>query len=119
MIMFNFKRLVRKYSNKPVYYLQEEEGYHDPTQGGKWINGAVTPIKLDSAAIVPLSNNDLQFSEGGTYVDSDRKLYCYKSMVKGNKIKHDGNRYSILEDKDYADFDDGLYIYIVRRGDRD
>ena len=116
--MYNFKRLISKYSKLHVYYLEEAEGYHDPTQGGKWIPGVITEVEIEGA-IIPLSNEDLRFDEGGTYMQSDRKLYCYKEMVKGTKIKHDSKNYTILEGKTYKDFDIGLYIYVVRRGDKD
>lgn len=118
-MIHNFKRLISKYSILPVYYLKEEPGFHDPTQGGKWIPGKITEVKLEEGAVAPLSNNDLKYDSGGTYVQSDRKLYCYKEMIKGTKIKHDGKDYTILENKTYKDFDIGLYIYVVRRGDKD
>lgn len=116
--MYNFKRLIKKYSKTPVYLLEETEGYHDPYQGGKWIPGEIIETELEGA-VVPLSNEDLRFDEGGTYTAADRKLYCYKEIAKGEKVKYKDKPYTILESKDYSDFDEGLYIYIIRRGDRD
>ena len=115
--MFNFKRLIDKFGKYPVYLLEESEGYHNPKQGGKWVPGEIEEIKLEDAAVVPLSNEDLRFDEGGTYTVADRKLYCYKEMTKGNKIKHKESLYTILESKDYTDFDEGLYIYIIKKGE--
>lgn len=114
--MFNFKRLISKFGKYPVYLLEESEGYRDPYQGGKWVPGEIEEIEIEGA-VIPLSNDDLRFDEGGTYTVTDRKLYCYKKMTKGNQIKHKENLYTILESKDYADFDEGLYIYIVRKGE--
>ncbi len=116
--MYSFSRLIKKYSKLPVYYLEEQPGFHDPTKGGAWIPGKTIEVEF-KGAVVPLTNQDLRFDEGGTYMQSDRKLYCYKEMIKGTKIKHDNKDYTILEDKTYKDFDIGLYIYVVRRGDKD
>lgn len=120
--MFDFKRLIKMYSKSPIYFLREEEGYHDPKQGGKWIEGTPEEVLIEGA-IVPLSNEDLRYDEGGTYTTADRKIYCYTKMEKGQKIKNKEKTYTVLSDKPYEDFDtgepDGLYIYIIRRGDRD
>lgn len=122
--MFNFKRLIKKYSKSPVFIVEEKEGYRDPDQGGIWIPGTTKEIEIKGvAAVVPLSNEDLKFDEGGTYSIEDRKLYCYKEIAKGTKIKHKNRVYTVLERKPYDDFDegdledDGLYIYFIKRGD--
>ena len=111
--MFNFKRLIKKYSKFPVFILEEKEGYRDPDQGGIWIPGTTKEIEIKGvAAVVPIS-----------YSIEDRKLYCYKEIAKGTKIKHKNKVYTVLERKPYNDFDegaledDGLYIYFIKRGD--
>ena len=114
--MFNFKRLIRKYSKYPTFILKETGGYRDPDQGGTWISGKAEEVELEGA-VVPLSNDDLNFDEGGTYSREDRKLYCYKEIDKGTKIKHKDKVYTVLEKRDYSDFDEELYIYFIKRGD--
>lgn len=119
--MFNFKRLIKKYSKYPVYLFREGEGYHDPYQGGKWVPGKAEEIEIEGA-VVPLSNNDLRFDEGGTYTVEDRKLYCYTKIDKGEQVKHKDTLYTVLEGKAYDDFDtddEGLFIYVLRRGGND
>jgi len=116
--VFNFKRLIQKYSKYPVYILRETEGDNDWKQGGIWVPGKIEEIEIEGA-VVPLSNEDLKFDEGGTYNFEDRKLYCYKEISKGEKIKHKDKIYMVLERKDYTDFDDGLFIYILKRGEAD
>lgn len=116
--MFNFKRLIKKYSKHPVYLLREGEGHHDYGQGGLWVPGETEEVEIEGA-VVPLSNEDLKFDEGGTYNQEDRKLYCYQEISKGEKIKHKDKIYTVLERKDYTDFDDGLYIYFIKRGETD
>lgn len=122
--MFNFKRLVKKYSKYPAYLLKETQGYNDYSKGGVWVHGEIEEIEIEGA-VVPLSNEDLKFDEGGTYDFEDRKLYCYKEISKGEKIKHKDKIYRVLERKPYGDFDegdledDGLFIYFIKRGEVD
>ena len=110
--------MIKKYSKHPVYILRETEGYHDYSKGGIWVPGGIEEIEIEGA-VVPLSNEDLKFDEGGTYNFEDRKLYCYKEISKGEKIKHKDKTYTILERKNYSDFDDGLFIYFIKRGEVD
>lgn len=118
--MFNFRRLIKRYSKSPVFILEEKEGYRDPNQGGTWVPGIVEEKEIkEFAAVVPLSSEDLNFDEGGTYSTKDRKLYCYQDIKTGTKIKHKDNTYTVLTKKDYSDFDDGLYIYFIKRGGTD
>ena len=112
--MFNFKRLINKYSKEPVYLLRETEGYHDYSKGGIWVPEEIEEIEIEGA-VVPLTNEDLRFDEGGTYSFEDRKLYCYKEISKGEKIKHKEKIYTVIEKKDYSDFAEGLSIYFLKR----
>ena len=112
--MFDFKRLIKKYSKEPAYILRETAGYYDWEQGGMWVPGGEKEIEIEGA-VVPLSNEDLQFDEGGTYTIEDRKLYCYEEIDKGEKIKHKGKIYTVMEKKDYSDFTEGLRIYFLKK----
>ena len=107
--------MVKKYSKEPVYILRETEGYHDYSKGGIWVPGVIEEVEIEGA-VVPLTNEDLRFDEGGTYNFEDRKLYCYEEMDKGEKVKHKDKVYTVLERKDYSDFDEGLFIYFIKRG---
>lgn len=113
--MYNFKRLIKKYSKFPPFILRESPGYNDYTQGGIWVPGIVEEIQIEGA-VVPLTNEDLKYDEGGTYNLEDRKLYCYKEIAKGEKIKHKDKVYTVLEERDYEDFDVDLKIYVIKRG---
>ena len=112
--IYNFKSLVKKYSKKPCYKLQQTEGYYDYANGGIWVDGAITEVEFEGA-VVPLTGQDLQYEENGTYSSDDRKLYCYEEFNIGQKIKHNNVNYTIQKIKDYADFDDNLRIYYMRR----
>lgn len=118
-VMYSFKRLIKKYSKYPVYLLEESEGYYDIDKGNLWIPGQIEEILIESGAVVPLSNDDLEYGEGGTYTAEDKKLYCYQEIKKGAKVKHKNKDYTVMESRNYVDFDVGLYIYFIKRGDRD
>ncbi|KGF35862.1 hypothetical protein HMPREF2134_03240 [Peptoniphilus lacrimalis DNF00528] len=122
--MFDFKNLVANYSKGTTKALIKSEGYYDQEKGGIYVPGEEINLILIPAAIVPLSNDDLKFDEGGNYSYDNRKLYCYKQLEKGTLIENIQSygvtkTYKILGEKDYSDYDDGLYIYIVERADRD
>lgn len=124
MSIHNFKRLIKKYTTGTTIAVKETEGYYDMENGGVWVDGEKESIVLDPVAIVPLSKDDLKFDGGGTYSDDNRKLYCYEKLEKGTIIintqyNNVTKTYKILSDKDYSDFDTGLYIYILERGGRD
>ena len=120
--MYNFKRLITKYSKGIVTIIEETEGYYDIEQGGKWIPGETIETIISPAAIVPLNKDDLRFDDGGTYNNDDRKVYCYKEMKKGTIVKHEHSKgsvkeYKVLQDANYGDFDtngDGLFIYYLK-----
>lgn len=123
-MIHNFKRLIKKYSTGRVLAKVNSEGYYDMEQGGKWIEKKIEDKIVSPAAIVPLSNDDLKFDGGGTYSHDNRKLYCYERLPKGTfieNVQEDGTvkLYKILAEKDYSDFDTGLHIYFLERGERD
>lgn len=124
MSLFNFKRLISKYTKGNTIAVVETEGHYVMSDGGKWIDGVKSEILLNPAAIVPMNKDDLKFDNGGTYSYDNRKLYCYQVLEKGtiiNNIQSKGivKSYRILSEKDYSDFDDDLHIYILERADRD
>ena len=122
MSLFNFKVLVRKYkTGRVLAQIREPDRYDE--DNGLAIKGEHKVVQLSNFAIVPLSNNELANDEGGMYSRDDRKLYCYLSMEKGTdicNIQNNGHKkfYKIMEVRDYSDFDDGLFIYVLKRSDR-
>lgn len=124
MSLFNFKSLINSYSKDTVKAIYTTEGHYDTDNGGKWVDGEKIEEILNSAAIVPLSQDDLKFDVGGTFNSDGRKLYCYKKLIKGaliESVQRDGTKrtYKIMQEKDYSSFDTGLHIYLMLRGDRD
>lgn len=116
--MYNFKRLISKYSKEPVYKLEQGEGYNDWNNGGVWVEGEIEETLIPNGAVLPLSKDELEYDEGGTYNQEDRKMYCYEEVEKGTKIKHKNKTYTIQESLSYGDFDIDLNIYFIKRGGR-
>lgn len=122
--LFDFKNLVGRYAQGKTQAIVEKEGYYDMANGGQYVEGKTETIELTPAAVVPLSDGDLKFSEAGTYSDDSMKMYCYQYLEKSTRIKYvknDGRIYyfTILSNRDYSDYDKGLQIYYMRRADRD
>jgi len=113
MPFFCFRRLIQKYSKKPVYYILES-GSYDYSQGGTWKVNAKLETQF-KGAIVPFTNQQLSYDENGTYSEEDVKLYTYNDFDKGQKIKHKDLLYTIQEKRNYVDFDEDLNIYFCRR----
>ena len=122
--LYNFKRLISKYTQGKTQAIIEQEGHYDMENGGQYVEGKTEMIELIPAAVVPLSDDDLKFDEAGTYNDDSMKMYCYKYLEKSTKIKYEKNDgriyyFTILSKRDYSDYDKDLQIYYMRRADRD
>lgn len=122
MGLFDFKALVKRYKTGRVIAQIREADSFDP-KNGLPIEGKAFVIQLNNFAIVPLSNADLANDDGGFYSRDDRKLYTYQYLPKGTHLcnwQKNGSKkfYTVMEVKDYSDFDEGLFIYTLKRSDR-
>lgn len=88
-------------------------GAYSPTTG-LWVDG--TPIEVSfKGAILPLSQDDLQYNDGGTYTRNDRKVYTYDTLKKGQKIKDNNDvEYTVDSDSDY-DYISSFKRYYIKR----
>ncbi len=83
------------------------------TQTGKYEE--VQPSTVDQQGIIlPLSTDDLKFSEGGTFSVHDRKIYTDLPLKIGSEIKYEEDSYTIRAEKDYSKQAD-VYIYFAKR----
>ena len=114
MSLYNFKRLVKKYSKVAVYKIIKTEGYFDYTQGGIWVEGVETEQEFEGA-VLQLTSKDLQYEENGVYSSEDRKLYCYEQFANNDKIKFKDNIYTVSKQIDRSDFDTDLRVYFIVR----
>lgn len=110
--MYNFKRLIEKYTivkpKKVVVtgsYNQNAGGVWQETQTTMEIDGAITPI-----------NEALLDSESATYMTTDKMLYCHEDLNVNDKVQHKGINYTIFQTKDFSDYDPSLRIYVLRVG---
>lgn len=118
MSLFDFSGLFATYSI-PFTRVPQSGGYRDYTKGGQWVEGApAVPIEM-TGIVVPLSNEDFRFDNGGTYVRSDQKIYVRtpQTLLKNDSVIVQGIKYRVMDKKEYqpeyADFN----IYIIRRTD--
>lgn len=114
MSSYNFKRLIKKYSKFPVTIHRYTDGFFNQEKGGVWEKGNETILTVEGA-VVPLSAEEIDYDEGGTYTSEDKKVYTYQVLQHGEKAVHKDVEYTVHQGKDYTDFDDGLRIYYMRK----
>ncbi|WP_117017528.1 hypothetical protein [Aeribacillus pallidus] len=105
---FEFADLIEEFG-KPFTYYEETEGYWHK---GEYIEGSTTPVQL-YGVFLPLSEDDLQYSEAGTYSAKDKKLYTTVPLKLNAKIEYKSDFYTVQGFKDYSDHSD-THIYIAR-----
>src|SRR5690625_3749353 len=94
-----------------VHHVTEDEGRYE---GGEWIPGEPTEIPFQ-AAVVPFNDDALQFGEAGTYTAHDRKIFTYRKLADGEKVKVDGVSYTVTEERYFSFNGQGLKIDVGRR----
>ena len=114
-MVFNFRRFLRRYE-QPITILDKEEGsWCEET--GQWDPGEETEIETQ-AAVVPLTDDELQSEEGGRYTADDRKMYYHGHLEKGAEVKISDDDYLVDRSKDYSQHASGLFFYmLVRKGE--
>lgn len=108
--LYNFKRLIKKYSVKFEMITQTDGAYIN----GHYQEGKET-VKTITGALVPLSENKLTKS-GGTYTAKDKQLYLttpITSPLKNTKIRYKGQEYSLQQETDHSDYADA-YVYMAK-----
>jgi len=115
--MFDFRRLVRKYS-KPMPLEEEIGGQYDYQHGGKW--KPTTQTREVIAAAFNLSGRDarsysIQYGEGGSYTTEDIKIYIHEPLIIGSVITWKDNKFTISSQVDHEDHANGLMLYVARR----
>ncbi|MFP7414359.1 MULTISPECIES: hypothetical protein [Priestia] len=107
----SFKRMVEKNGVPFVAIVEGTEGYYD--DAGDWVSPSVPTPENRFGVILPLSEDDLKYTIGGTYTTQDRKLYTLEPLKKGQKIQYKGVEYTVQTFKDYTDYTD-VFIYVAR-----
>lgn len=118
MSLFDFSSLFATYS-VPFTRVPQSGGYRDYTKGGQWVDGAPADPEEMTGIVVPLSNQDLRFDAGGTYMRGDQKIYVNHAhtLNKNDYVIIRGEKYRVMDkmpyQPEYVDFN----IYIIRRTD--
>lgn len=110
MKLYNFTRLIKKYSCDFSVITSTEGKY----KGGLWIPGETVTTCL-RGAIVSLPEKKL-YQPGGNYTTNDRQLYMFERIpqaLKDGKVLYKGAYYSIEEETEYSEFCDA-FIYLLR-----
>ncbi len=112
--MFDFGGMLKKYE-QPATTTVKTEGYFDD-ETGKWVPGELEIIET-SAAILPLTDEEMMQGEGGSYTRDDRKMYYHGELPHGQEVKVGDKVYTVDAIKDYSYHALGLRVYIlVRKG---
>lgn len=79
---------------------------------GEWINPSSIPVAA-FGVIVPFSNDELRYTEAGTYSTKDRKLSTLEPLELGQEIAYKGILYTVEQYKDLEEFTD-VFMYVAR-----
>ena len=109
MKLYNFTRLIRKYS--VTFCLHRTQGGY---VAGKWEEGGEA-VKEMCGAIVPISDRKI-YDSGGTYTTQDRELYLTKPLhgdLSEYQVIYKGNTYTVEEQRDFEDYAD-VAVYTLK-----
>lgn len=105
--LYDFTRLIKKYSNKFEVISSEDGKYVD----GKYQAGLSTVEEM-SGAIIPMTERKI-YQSGGALKSTDIQLYTIKPLPKDCKVRYKNNTYSVEEETNHEDYADA-YVYVLR-----
>lgn len=111
MQLYNFRRLIRKYSREFTQIALTDGYYND---AGDWVEGEQIETKI-SGAVISFKESKIYRSEG-TLTTKDRRLFTLEPIpdaLHGAKAVFEGNIYSIEDCTENAMFT-GVYAYTLR-----
>lgn len=112
-MIFDFEDLLSEFEQEELTAKVSIGGYYDYENGGVWVPGAETSTSF-TGVVLPLTNEDLQYYEAGTFTTEDRKIYTTTQLTIGQKVQRNGLEYEVKEEKDYSPHIGG-YIYFAKR----
>ena len=102
----------KAYVKKNLIALDRVSGNYN-TKGNYVLNPATE--KTFKGAILPISDYDLKFSDGGTYTIDDSKLYTVEDFNNGHHFKDGDKFYKIVTTKKYSE---GFNRYFIKAVDK-
>lgn len=101
MQLYNFTRLINKYSVPFSLHRTQKGGY----VSGKFEPGEETVEEM-RGAIVPVSQRKI-YDSGGTYTAQDRELYILKPLeapLSEYRVVYKGNVYAVENGRNFEDY---------------
>lgn len=108
-MIYNFERLISKYSVQDAFLTAKTEGYWD--DDGMWQEGSDESIPLQ-CAIIPMATKDV-YASGGRYTTADRQLYTQQQLKTKQTIEYKKITYTVMEETDYTAYGD-FFVYVIR-----
>lgn len=107
MSIYNFARLIRKYSGDVTFIIGTTEGGWD--ENGEFVGGEpITEVR--QCAVIPFDVKTIA-QLGGFVTQSDRQVYSLIPFKHGDKFEHQGMKYKIDTSTDLTPFGD-FYRYV-------
>lgn len=110
MKLYNFKRLIEKYSVTFTLKQMQKGGFVD----GKWEQGEAQATQM-RGAIVPIRDRKI-YGSGGTYTEQDRELYLFKPLegaLSDFRVTYKGNTYGVEDGRNFEDYAD-VMVYTLK-----
>lgn len=110
-ILFNFSRLINKYSSE-FKAITLANGYYNDS--GDWVKGDETETTV-MGAIISFTEDKI-YRSSGTLTSNDRRLFTLEPIneaLKGSKVIFDGKVYSIEQSRENAKFT-GVWAYTLK-----
>lgn len=117
-MLFKGINMVEEDYKKQLILITHTKGYYD-RQTGKYVEGKETKVEF-KGALLPLSEKDLKFLEGGNYSSVDIKLYTDRS-IKNNSYIIDATtnkKYKVYAGRDYNIIDSNFFRYFLKGADK-
>ncbi|MEK5148769.1 hypothetical protein MKX53_17450 [Psychrobacillus sp. FSL K6-4615] len=106
--MYNFSRLINKYSRATILHGEATEG---TWVNGKWVDGVPSQETI-SLAVIPFDIKTIA-QLGGTVTAADAQIYSLNALKHGDKIEQDGAKYTVDTSANFKPFGD-FYRYIAK-----
>lgn len=110
-ILYNFNRLIKKYSSefKTITLIN---GYYNDS--GDWVKGDEAETTM-TGAIISFTEDKI-YRSSGTLTSNDKRLFTLEPInnaLKGSKVLYDGKVYSVEQSRDNAKFT-GVWAYTLK-----
>lgn len=86
---------------------------YDAAKGGQYVRGEPQRVAF-RAAVLPLSDKDLQYAPQGTSARDSRKLYTEHKLLLSSEVMADGDTYAVTAELAYSGIHP-MRRYILKR----